>query len=145
MCWYCANYTSHSIGHSYLLHYPMCACAAGVKQCLSCLCVHLSAKIASSRLAKAFTDVTLNANKIKHSVPDASPGSSFRCYFRYFLLSVSWLHPVQITRSIIDRTSTGNALRRNTLVVFVMVWSMGIGLCTCISSEHGWLNKVVKR
>jgi len=43
------------------VHYPACACAAGVKQCLHvCICVCVGQKIlknASSMVAKAFTEV----------------------------------------------------------------------------------------
>ena len=56
------------------IYYPACTCTAGVKQCLCvslslslCVCVCVSAKIlknASSRVAKAYTDVIVNE---KHS------------------------------------------------------------------------------
>ena len=53
----------------------------------------------------AFTDVKLNEKQPNESywnvyVPDTSQGSSFHSYFSYSLLSVSWLHPFEITRGI---------------------------------------------
>jgi len=68
-----------------------------------CMCVCRQKKIltnASSRVARAFTDVKLNEKQptesyLKLYVPDTSQGGFFRHHFSYFLLSVSWLHPFQ--------------------------------------------------
>ena len=69
---------------------PSCLCA--------CVCGQKIFKNASSRVARAFKDVKLNEKQPTESywnvyILDTSQGGSFHCYFSYFLLSVSWLHP----------------------------------------------------
>jgi len=63
----------------------------------SCLSVCVWAKNISSSVAREFKDVKLNEKQPTEYVyvPDTGQGGSFCCYFSYFLLSVSWLHPFQ--------------------------------------------------
>ena len=84
------------------VHYPACACAAGVKQCLRvciCMCVCVGQKIlknASSMVAKAFTDVLIISVIRLGRFCTWYKSRWFLChYFSDFLLSVSWLHPFQ--------------------------------------------------
>ena len=59
-------------------------------------------KSSSSRVAKAFTDVILNAKQPTEphwnvTVPDTSQGGSFHHYFKYLLLSDFGSTPFEIT------------------------------------------------
>ena len=62
-----------------------------------CVCVgQKKIKNASSRVARTFKDIILNEKQPVISywnVLYLTQGSSFHCYFSYFLLLVSWLHP----------------------------------------------------
>ena len=100
----CLNHVKEKPTHFAMgvCYYPVCACAAGVKQCCRvCVCVcecvsKKKIKNASSRVARTFKDIILNEKqpvKSYWNILYLTQGSSFHCYFNYFLLLVSWLHP----------------------------------------------------
>ena len=88
----------------FVTDYPVHTCAAGIK---SFFCRHTHThthtrtrtrfKNASSRVAMHLKMLNSMKNNQRNHIGTfmylTQVGSSFRCYFSYFLLSVSWLHP----------------------------------------------------
>ena len=77
----------------------VCVCVSVCVSVCVCVCVCVSVKKilnnTSSNIAKAFKDVILNEKQstLDHFCTCHKSRWFFWCYFSYFLLLVSWLHP----------------------------------------------------